>query len=502
MTPGITILGLGPGRPEEITREVWQILESSQEVYLRTVRHPCVPALPDKPRYHSFDDVYERLDAFAQVYETIAQTVLQLGRREAGVVYAVPGHPLMGETSVLRVLELARQEGLPVRIISGLSFLEPTMVALGRDAFDGLQICDATILAQKHHPSIDPDVATLVVQVYDRHLASDLKITLMNLYHDDQPITLVIAAGTKHEVVRDIPLYELDRQDDLDHLTSVFIAPLDRPGSLSSYQDVVARLRAPGGCPWDREQTHASLRTYLLEETYEVLAAIDADDMDALKEELGDLLLQILLHAQIATEDGDFRLIDTTRFVIEKMVRRHPHVFGGQKVADSTEVLRNWEQIKRQERQERQAHHGAEIPPKSLLSGIPKALPALARAMEVQRRAARVGFDWREIEPVLAKVNEELQELDQATTGEERAAEFGDLLFSLVNVARWEKIDAESALRESVARFTRRFATIEERAMRQGRSLEDMSLEEMDAIWEQAKQEEQVTLPDAEQSMS
>ncbi|MBC7317349.1 MAG: MazG family protein, partial [Chloroflexi bacterium] len=183
------------------------------------------------------------------------------------------------------------------------------MAALGIDPFDGLQICDATILAQRHHPNLDPDVAALVVQLYHRHLAADVKITLMNLYPDDHPLRLVRGAGTPEQAIIELPLYELDRRDDLDHLTSVYIPPLGWPGSLATYQDVVARLRAPGGCPWDRQQTHQSLRPHLLEEAYEVLAALDADDPDLLREELGDLLLQVFLHAQIATEGGDFKLI-------------------------------------------------------------------------------------------------------------------------------------------------------------------------------------------------
>ena len=254
--------------------------------------------------------------------------------------------------------------------------------------------------------------------------------------------------------MRELPLYDLDRQSDVDHLTSS-ISALDKPGSVARFQDVVAHLRAPDGCPWDREQTHQTLRTHLLEETYEVLDALDADDMAKLREELGDLLLQILLHAQIAVEDGDFKLIDTVQDVIAKLVRRHPHVFAGETVQDSAEVLRHWEQIKRQERGERFA---------SLLSGVSRALPSLSQALEMQRRAARVGFDWDSIEPVEAKVAEELDEFRQAPDPERRSAEFGDLLFSLVNLARWHAIDPESALREANGRFARRFESIERHA--------------------------------------
>ena len=482
MPPGVIILGLGPGDPDLITREAWRTLEIASEVYLRTRRHPSVSELPPGPRYHSFDEVYETGATFDEVYDEIALRVIELGKRPEGVLYAVPGHPLVGEATVARILSLAEANGLPTRIVAGVSFLEPTLTALRIDPFDGLQICDATILAQRCHPNLDPDVPALVVQIYSRHLASEAKMTLMNLYRGDHPMVLVRHAGTPDIELRELPLYTLDRQGDLDHLTSAYIPPLAQAGSLSSYQDVVARLRAPGGCPWDREQTHQTLRPYLLEETYEVLAALDADDMEVLKEELGDLLLQVLLHAQIAVEDGDFRLSDSMQCAIEKLVRRHPHVFGPAAVETAEEVLRNWEQIKREEKGHEEFA--------SMLSGISKTLPALSQAMEMQHRVARVGFDWPSQEPVAAKVMEEVEEFLRAPDAGERAGELGDLLFSLVNLARWQGIDAESALREANQRFARRLAAIERRAAEAGLRLEEMSLAEMDALWDEVKREE------------
>jgi tetrapyrrole methylase family protein/MazG family protein len=479
MAQGIIIVGLGPGRSDQLTLEAWRILESAGEVYLRTARHPTVAELPAATTCQAFDAVYESAETFEAVYEQIAQQVFALGQREQGVIYAVPGHPLVGETTVLRIRQLAAENHVPVRIVAGLSFIEPTLTALGIDPFDGLQLCDAMVLAQRLHPSLDPDVAALIGQVYSRDLASELKMTLMHLYPDDHPVRLVYHAGLPEGTVQDIALYQLDRQAKLDHLTSAYLPPLAAKGSLSSYQEVLARLRAPDGCPWDREQTHESLRTSLLEETYEVLDALDRDDMGDLKEELGDLLLQVLFHAQIANEDGDFRLADSMRYTIEKLERRHPHVFGDQTVEDSEEVLRNWEQIKRQER--------GTASFTSMLAGLNKALPALSQAHEMQRRVARVGFDWPTVDPVLAKVREELTEFLAAPQDDARAAELGDLLFSMVNLARWYTIDPESALREANQRFARRFAVIEQAALAQGRPLEEMTLEEMDAIWDRAK---------------
>jgi len=478
---GITIVGLGPGRLEQLTLEAWRLLQATPEVYLRTSRHPLVAELPTAT-VHSFDGLYDAHAAFEAVYEAIAQRVLALGQRDEGVVYAVPGHPLVGETTVLRIRTLAEEAGVPVRIVDGLSFCEPVLTALNVDPFDGLQICDAMVLAQRLHPPLDPDVAVLIGQVFSRELASELKMTLMHLYPDDHPVRLVQSAGTAQALVVDCPLYALDRRDDLDHLTSAYLPALAKAGSLSTYQEIMAKLRAPDGCPWDREQTHASLRSSLLEETYETLEALDEDDMDELKEELGDLLLQVLFHAQIATEDGDFRLIDSVGYAVEKMVRRHPHVFSDQTVQDSQEVLLNWEQIKRQERGEETF--------KSMLAGINKALPALSQAHEVQKRVARVGFDWPDVAPVLDKVREEIDEFLDADQPQHRARELGDVLFSLVNLARWYAIEPESALREATLRFSRRFEVIEREAADNGQPIEEMTLEQMDAIWERAKREE------------
>ncbi len=481
MSPGITIVGLGPGDEATLTLSAWETLSQAGEVYLRTERHPTVPHLPQQLRVHTFDSIYEQCDSFGQVYEEIAHRVIDLGARPEGVVYAVPGHPLVGETSVQRILELAPQRELEVRFVSGVSFLEPALEALGLDAMDGLQIADGTAIGQQHHPWLNPDVPSLIAQVYNRTIASDVKLTLMNQYHDDHPLVLIQAAGTPRQSVRHIRLYELDWQTDLDHLTSLLVPATSQQTSVSAFQNVLARLRAPNGCPWDREQTHQSLQSNLLEEAYEVLEAIDADSPPELCEELGDLLLQIMLHAQIATEEGSFKTIDVLEAIIAKMRRRHPHVFGDAQASDTQEVLRSWEQIKRAERDD---------PAKSLLDGLPAGLPALSQAFALQHRANHVGFDWESPEPVLAKVAEELDELRDANDPETRAREFGDLLFSLVNAARWLDIDPETVLRRTNQRFASRFRYIEHAAAASGRALEEMSLVEMDALWEQAKAEE------------
>ncbi len=241
--------------------------------------------------------------------------------------------------------------------------------------------------------------------------------------------------------------------------------------------DIIARLRAPDGCPWDRKQTHASLREHLLEECYEVLAAIDEGDSDALCSELGDLLLQIVLHAQIATEAGEFELGDVLRSINAKLIHRHPHIFGSTKVKDAEEVAHNWEALKQEER-------GADT---SMLASVPRQMPALGYSQAIQRRVAEVGFDWENIEGVIDKLVEEVREFQQAGTSEEKAQEYGDLLFTLVNIARRLGMDSEAVLREANQRFYRRFSYMEELCRQRGVNLAQLSFDEQNALWEEAK---------------
>ena len=249
------------------------------------------------------------------------------------------------------------------------------------------------------------------------------------------------------------------------------------PDSFDTLVDIIARLRGPGGCPWDRKQTHLSLKPHLLEESYEVLEAIDQADYPELCEELGDLLMQIVLHAQIASEQGRFGIKDVLAKISAKLVHRHPHVFAGGKAETAHEVIQNWQSLKQEERQ------GA-----SILSSLPKSMPALAYSQAIQRRAALVGFDWEKVDDVIEKLVEEIEEMAQANDHKERVMEFGDLLFALVNVARWLDIDLEDALRQTNQKFYHRFRYMEEACQQQGIELSSLSLEQQDELWEEAKE--------------
>lgn len=479
---GIVLMGLGPGAPQQLTRQAWDWLQTVPELYLRTSHHPTVAGFPPQLKLHSFDDLYEDGESFEAVYEQIIQRVIELGQREGGVTYAVPGSPFVAEATCPEIQRRARALGLPVRVIEGISFLEPTFTALGLDPYPGMVLVDALDLAEAHSPSFAPTSPALVAQIYSRLVAADVKLTLMNTYPDTHPVRLVHAAGSPDELVEDLPLYEIDRSRNLGLLSSLYVPPLSPDSSLEAFQEVVAHLRAPDGCPWDREQTHQTLRVNLLEETYEALEAMDENNPQAMCEELGDLMLQIVLNAQIAVEEGEFTLADVLQGINQKIVRRHPHVFGEVEVDGVQGVIQNWEKLKAEERKSK-----GQEKVKGMLDGVPKTLPALNQAQEVQERARRVGFDWKELAPVLAKVQEELEEVRTAPDDASRAKELGDLLFAVVNVVRWYKVDAETALRETTFRFRRRFSHIEKRAREQNRAVSDLSFEEMDNLWEEAK---------------
>lgn len=355
--------------------------------------------------------------------------------------------------------------------------------SLVAQTFDALQIAppprltllDAATLTSAHVPPFPPDIPALILGIDSKELALQVREVLLAAYPSEY-VVIVVGEGKRKEKRE---LGELENFD-VSVSTCLYVPQLGEGTSFESFAEIVAHLRAPNGCPWDREQTHASLRKHLLEESYEAISAIDSGDFTHMREEFGDLLLQIVLQAQIASEAGQFNVNEVIRGIHTKIVRRHPHVFGDLKLDGVEEVLENWEKLKEQERGKRKDGKG-------LLDGVPVAMPALSQAQEYQDRAARVGFDWHEIDGVLDKVKEEIEEIKHAETDFELASEIGDLFFALVNVARWKKVDAESVLRATNAKFKKRFADVEQGAKRQGRSLSELSLEEMESLWQEAK---------------
>lgn len=478
-TAGITLLGLGPGDPGALTRRAWDWLAGIDKLYLRTVHHPTVASLPAHLTLVSFDELYERHDDFEDVYQAIIEQILVLGKTDS-VTYAVPGHPFVAEATCPEIARRAAAAGIPLQVIDGLSFLEPTFRALHIDPFPDLVLADAIQVSQCQTPGFPPSTPALIAQIYDRDVAAEVKLTLMAAYPDEHPVRLVHAAGTVDEVVEDLPLYAIDHSTRLGLLSSLYVPPLSPGASFEAFQEVIARLRAPNGCPWDREQTHLSLRPFLLEEAYETLDALDREDMDDLAEELGDLLLQIVLHAQIATEEGDFNIHHVLEGIGSKLIRRHPHVFSEVEVAGVEGVIRNWEQIKAEERlgHSDDAHNG-------LLNGVPAALPALSQAAQIIERVGRVSFKNLAVLGNPQAIRDMLDAVEGAE-GEAQLQVLGELLLNVAGLAYKADIDAESALREALTRFRTRFGAMEAGALASGRALMDLSAEEMDRLWQAA----------------
>jgi tetrapyrrole methylase family protein / MazG family protein len=480
----IEILGLGAGDLSQLPLGVYKKLMKADHVFLRTKEHPVVLELEKEGlRYSSFDAVYEKHGQFEQVYEEIAQSLLEKGKSEQ-VIYAVPGHPLVAERTVQLLLEYGEKEGIEIHIGGGQSFIDAIFQSLKIDPIEGFQLLDGTAL---HVDQLQVSQHMIIGQVYDQYVASDVKLTLMERLPDDYLVTIVTAAGSQQEHIETIPLYDLDRKVSLDNLTSIYVPPVkDEAILLKNFfklREIIAELRGPDGCPWDKEQTHESLKKYLIEETYEVIEAIDSGDINHLVEELGDVLLQVMLHAQIGEDEGYFAIEDVIEGIAAKMIRRHPHVFGNGQAEDSEAVVRTWQEIKKQEK----GHNEG-----SLLDGISKSLPGLLRAYELQKKASKVGFDWQEITPALEKVKEELQEFESELsdiTGNKLLAkkEFGDLLLAFVNVARFLDIHPEEALIGTNEKFVRRFQFVEEKVKESGKSFEDYTLAKLDEFWDEAK---------------
>jgi tetrapyrrole methylase family protein/MazG family protein len=482
----IYIFGLGAGDIEQLPLGIYRKLKTASPLFLRTKEHPVAKELQEEGiPFTSFDFIYEKHEQFADVYREITAVLLEQAKK-SDIFYAVPGHPLVAEKTVQLLLEAERRNECRVVIEGGQSFLDALFAALKIDPIEGFQLIDATSF-QGDEWSLTKH--TIFCQVYDSFIASDVKLTLMEQLPDDYPVYIVTAAGSKEERVTKVPLYELDRVATLNNLTSVYVPPVRDEKLLyhrfETLRRVIATLRGPNGCPWDRKQTHASLKRYLLEETYELFEAIDDRDDDHMIEELGDVLLQVMLHAQIGEDEGMFSIDDVIRGITEKMIRRHPHVFGDVTVENAEQVVENWQRIKEKEKETKEE-------PVSLLADVPKSLPSTLKAYELQKKAAKVGFDWDDVEPMWEKVAEEIAEFQQeAAKLHDRSqliSEFGDILFALINVARYYDINPEEALQMVNQKFQRRFAYIEEQARKSGRAIASFSLAELDRFWEEAKE--------------
>ena len=347
--------------------------------------------------------------------------------------------------------------------------MDTLLQGLGIEAEHGLTVLSASQIASNYFPALNPDIGALVLDPASGEVGERLQEVLLALYPETHPVHAMPANGGSTQEMR---LGDLRSSE---NMAAIYLPPSAGSSSFASLQGTVAHLRAPEGCPWDQEQTHQSLRRHLLEEAYETLEAIDTGNLDGLREELGDLLLQILMHAQIAQEESRFSMAEVVADIQAKLIRRHPHVFEDVQVTDVDHVLSNWE------------HYKSEESDNGPLDGVPRALPALAQAAELQDRAARVGFEWPSIEEAIEKVKEELEEMETEREDQQRAIELGDFLFAVVNYARWIKTDPESELQRACLRFRSRFAKLLDAVSDAGQQLHDLDLPELLNRWDETK---------------
>ena len=478
----ITVVGLGPGSKEALTVGVLETLKNSNRVFFRTEKHPNIEYLRQLGvNFNTYDSFYDKYNNFDDIYRAIAEDIIRIHDEEGDLVYGVPGHPLVAEKSVTILLRLCEERKIETKLMPSVSFVDAVIESLKLDPIEGLKIVDAFDI---NNQVMDKRMGVIVTQVYNKYIASETKLALCDYYKDDTEIYFVRAAGVQNqESIRKIKLYDLDRQEDIDYLTSIYIPKkIEEVKDFQDLLDVMSILRSEEGCMWDLQQTHESLKRALIEECYEVIEAIDEKDDEKLVEELGDLLFQVVFHSQIGSEEGYFNINEVIEGITNKMVKRHPHIFGDVKVKDTNEILDNWDSIKAKE--QKIENYTDE------LKHVPKCLPGLIRADKVQRKAGKVGFDWNDVLPAMDKVVEELEEIKDVYKSEDMSKiqeEVGDLIFATVNIARLLDIDPEFAVNYTIDKFIRRFQFMEESGILKGQDLKTMSLEDQEKLWEEAK---------------
>lgn len=482
MTKSIQVIGLGAGNIEQLPLGIYNLLtRGNQKRFVRTMKHPVVQQLQrEGVEFFSFDSYYEDEMSFQKIYDRIVDTLINEAFKQA-IVYAVPGHPMLAEQTVQQLLQ---QSEINVEVIGGKSYLDDLFTALKMDPIEGFQFIDATNFDRE---KLNYEQHLVFCQVYDRFIASEVKLQLLEDLPADYEVTIVNSAGMKEEKIIKIPLQELDRTIEVDNLTTVYVPPA--PTELLTHtfgqlRNVIRTLRGPRGCPWDKEQTHESLRAYAIEEVYELIDAIHNEDDEEIVKELGDVLLQVMLHSQIGEDEGFFTIHDVIRGITEKMIHRHPHVFEDPKLIKTKELSAIWEEQKRKETNKGRI---------SMLKSIPLSLPSLQRAIKLQKRAAKVGFDWTEVSDVWEKMQEEINEVQEAinkNNSTEIESEFGDLLFVIVNLARHYNVNPEVVLHRTNQKFLSRFSYMEKEMQKRGIDITQTNLQEMEYYWEEAKRKE------------
>lgn len=474
----LTIVTLGTGGEAFLTRGVERALREAPRVMLRTGRHPMADFLRQEGiAFETLDALYDECEDFDTFNRAAAVKVLSL-LGESPVCYAVSDAAF--DETVAQIQRLKPREA-DVRVLPGVSHADRCL-AMIEDAPAGVRLYAAESYLQAR---VSPEEPLLVTEVHSRECAGGVKLRLMDLLPEETPVSFFTGDEATGEIaVHSIPLYELDRQSAYDHLTAAYVpgVPMERRAryDMDDLVHVMQRLRAPDGCPWDREQTHESLLPSLLEESYEYIQAVRDGDIDHMYDELGDVLLQVVFHAEVARQHGDFDIHDVTTAICHKMIERHTHIFGTEKADTAGQVLDNWEALKR--RQRGITTHA------QAMEDVSTGLSPLLRASKVQHKAHKVGFDFAGASEALSKVYEEADEVAQNLgDGVDPEMELGDLLFSVVNVCRLAGKNPDIALFASTNKFISRFHAMENAIKKSGKCLEDLTLSEMDVYWNTGK---------------
>lgn len=480
----ITVIGLGAGDFEQLPMGVYKTLKNARKIYVRTEDHPVLDELKTEGvEFESFDSIYEKHDEFLPVYEEIVATLKDYAAHD-DVIYAVPGHPLVAEMTVELLINEEKNGNVTLKIEGGQSFLDAVFATLKIDPIDGFQLVDGATFSI-HHVNMYNHL--LIAQVYDQFSASEVKLTLMEKYDAEYPVTIVTAAGSKQESVVTVPLFELDHVAEISNLTTVYVPPVtkreDALREWSTFRDIMSTMRGPNGCEWDKAQTHETMKRYMLEEMHEALQAIDEQDDEHMIEEFGDLLMLVFMQAQIGEDAGFFNLEDLLAGAAEKMMRRHPHVFGDVVVKNVEDINANWEKIKKAE------HEAAGADDAPVMDGEYRAMSSLQTAYNYQRRAAKLGFEWPEGDQYWWNFKEELSDFrdDALNNSDNKMDQYSNALIAFVNLGRHYKISAEEAMLHANTKYAKRFGKMEAHVKASGKDWQEFSVDELLQVWAEAK---------------
>lgn len=476
----IKVVGLGPSTVDFLSMKAHRVLNAAHTIFFRTQRHAVYEYLKETSKeLYSFDDIYDQNKTFNEVYEAIADNLIEEMNDRSEVIYAIPGSPSMNDESIMYLRSKLKDKNIALEYIYSPSYADVALSSIPEILNEGYHVVNSLDFKFNRY---NYGYNNLVIGIINQFIASEIKLILSRILGDEYEIYYIHSPGVEGQEIKKIRVSELDFQKKFDYLTSIFIPKTTKLKSFDNLLEIMAHLRSEDGCRWDRKQTAISLVPYIIEEAYEVVDAIESEDDELLQEELGDLLLQVIFQSQISYEMGSFSIYDVVDDISQKLIRRHPHVFMDYLALTSDEVKYKWEEIKKEEKEEEAIYQSMER--------LPNKMPALMAAYKIQNKAKNVGFDWETIAPVFDKIQEEIEELKEVIAlenSEEIKNEFGDLLFTMTNLSRFLEVRPELCLREANKKFIHRFKLMEESEVVKARGFNDLSIEELENLWNDAK---------------